>query len=142
MKVKIIKCSDPNFWYADKIGEVYEVLDLECSPDYIAAGVADDWRLVWREDYEILEEEQSPELTRSDLQLLKEVLKEDLRMYSAFVAEDKVNTANLWLKCNKDTYDGKMSFLCMNSYKDQLRADKAKLKKLIALQQKIKKLLT
>lgn len=142
MKVKIIKCSDPNFWYADKIGEVYEVLDLEYSTDYIAAGVADDWGLVWWQDYEILSEEQPLELTRSDLQLLKELLKDELNVMSDFVGEDKFNVQRYWKACNKDTEDGRWAFQVLNTYKNTLRKDQAKKRKLIALQQKIKKLLT
>jgi hypothetical protein len=27
MKAKIIKCSNPDYWYADKIGQVFNVYD-------------------------------------------------------------------------------------------------------------------
>ena len=34
MKVKIIKSEKPSYWYANKIGEVFEVVDYSYSNDY------------------------------------------------------------------------------------------------------------
>jgi len=28
MRIKIIKCSNSEYWYADKIGEIYDVYDI------------------------------------------------------------------------------------------------------------------
>lgn len=43
MKVQIIKCHNPNWWYSDKIGEVYKVgTNAYCTEnDYVALDISD-----------------------------------------------------------------------------------------------------
>jgi len=34
MKIKIVKCSDPDWWYSQRIGQIAEVMELEGDTDY------------------------------------------------------------------------------------------------------------
>lgn len=43
MKVKVIKCSVPTFWYADKIGQVFDVLHTSISKQFHYKCVDNDW---------------------------------------------------------------------------------------------------
>lgn len=35
MRIKIIKCSQPKFWYSDKVGQVFSVIDKSTRDYYI-----------------------------------------------------------------------------------------------------------
>ena len=57
MKVKIVKCDNQDAWYADLIGEVFEVDDFN-SRSYVlsedrAAGMFAPWRHILKKDAEI-----------------------------------------------------------------------------------------
>ncbi|WP_164463129.1 hypothetical protein [Chryseobacterium indoltheticum] len=54
MKAKIIKCGNPQYWYADKIGQVFTIYDRIQGDYRLRVGLAA--KCVADEDIEIIQE--------------------------------------------------------------------------------------
>lgn len=54
MKVKIVKCSNPEYWYADKIGKVFEVINND-NENYEAISAYGTEGYILKKDTEIIE---------------------------------------------------------------------------------------
>jgi len=58
MKVRIIKCSNKNWWYNDKIGEIFDVLmeEEDDYDDYVVANYVSNKNSIDKADCEIVED--------------------------------------------------------------------------------------
>lgn len=79
--------------------------------------------------------------TQSELQFLKTFLAEELKFLDTFKENFKSDIDWYWDGSEKGTVKGESCFKCLNRAKNNLRKEKIKQKKLIAIQQKIKALL-
>lgn len=55
MKVKVIKASLPTYWYADKIGEVFEVEEYRINGGYFLVG--EPWFWLNKDDVIVMDKE-------------------------------------------------------------------------------------
>ena len=76
MKVKIIKCENPEYWYADKIGEVFEVEEWDIR-NYKKFGSCD---LIIKSDCEIVENDTQEKIIKI-CDAVKNMLLEKNRKY-------------------------------------------------------------
>lgn len=65
MKIKVLECSDNNWWYVDRIGEVFSVVDMDEEDFWVFAELSpigqccifrEDCRELTAEEYEELED--------------------------------------------------------------------------------------
>ena len=89
---------------------------------------------------DMLEPEQSVDLTQADLQVLTKIIALQIQTYQRASDYDKIVVQALWSKCDPDNPDSEHSFEALNYYKDMLRKNKQKRDKLAAMQYKLKKL--
>ena len=89
---------------------------------------------------DMIEPEQSVELTQADLQVLTKIIAMKIQTYQRASDYDKLVVQALWNKCDPDKPDCDHSFEALNFYKDMLRENKQKRNKLAKLQYKLKKL--
>ena len=89
---------------------------------------------------DMIEPEQSVELTQADLQVLTKIIASQIQRYQRASDYDKIVVQALWSKCDPDNPDSEHSFEALNYYKDMLRKNKQKRDKLAAMQYKLKKL--
>jgi hypothetical protein len=79
--------------------------------------------------------------TQAELQFLKSFLATELTVIEQIKLMNKEFINEHWEQAEKGTEDGAFFFKCLNQEKQQLRKEKAKQKKLVAVQQKIKGML-
>lgn len=79
--------------------------------------------------------------TQAELQFLKDYLVKELTEIEQRVVEHKYEVDYCWKRSEKGTDKGESFLKCLNQEKHALRKEKAKQKKLVVVQQKIKGML-
>ena len=99
MKVKISKCPDPEYWYRESIGKIFEVDSYD--PDYYTLLKSNKMTgIIKKEDCEIIEEQkEEPFLTDNEFEKISDLFM-DVKFNTRYEIKKEAQNRN-WIKKSK-----------------------------------------